>query len=714
MTKTLLFLNGQPVLLTSEEANSLIQDNPSLSPGHGDSDGRAEAKELFHAVVQDKAGLETKLRGPDSLGETLVPGLVQVKVSCGDNPGLVLSQEDPDPGGLQKILGQQVYPQKAEYGLHVLPSKLEEVQVEEDNKGFLQLHGAGLQDVVKKDCNFGDETEGNLGSDVFTLATNTELLHSGAENNASGSDSSQDDGSLHNLQNITQLPLISDHLGVDGRGSDQGCVIQMPRDQGQVIQMAGEQSQMIQMTAASNQVIQMSTTDQGEVLQVGGAEQNQVLQVEGEQEGHQSQNLQQTTLLAIFQGEDGTTQTIELTPDKLNLSHLLTGTTGTAATTAQDNIAASMTQLPENGSGGVCLSVGSSSSDTVETKPCKETITECSAGAGLDQATIFPEDQTVQGNGDPVIDDSAGDGDVSLGPFLLIPECNADGTISMLQIRGSDSETTPEPPVAEPTVKAKSLLIKDTPREQAKETIKKPPLPFPRPGQNIQKIRLPLNQQSRKLSLLKPKKLDMKNVSAKSKVPGSNYLRDIAMRTKFRNLTSFLDNKNGDSDLEEAKSACLEANHIPKTTVSASPSINLTNATSILSPNPGMSTTTHGIFRQMLNSGESLLHSSSATVTEETVGHHNTTQTMQNAIQFVKDTTSVVQDSALIHLPTTTTATTNSTTTDTLTSVGEDRALTIRVSTGPICVGSGGSSAATTASTASSATLPSIKCTGED
>ncbi|KAK4292575.1 hypothetical protein Pmani_034663 [Petrolisthes manimaculis] len=697
MTKTLLFLNGQPVLLTSEEANSLIQDNPSLSPGHGSSDGRAEDKALFHSV-QDKAGLG----GTESLRDTLVPGLVQVKVSCGDGPGFVLSQDDPDPGGIHKILGQQVYPQKSEYGLHVLPSKLQEVEEEEEeddeDKGFLQLHGAGLQEVDKEEGSLSDNEGANLGSDVFTLTTNTELLHSNVENRASGSDS-QGDGSLQNLQNITQLPLISEHLGVDSVASDQSCVIQMPQEQGQVIQMTGEQSQMIQMAAASNQVIQMTTTNEGEVLQVEGVDQNQILQVGGEQQS-QSQNLQQTTLVAIIQGEDGTTQTIELTPEetcKLNLSHLLTDTT-----TTQDTITASMTQMPE--SSGVCLAVGSSSSDPVKTKTCKETITDCNSGTVLDQATIFPEEQNVQGSGSPVIDDSAGDGDVSLGPFLLIPECNADGTISMLQIRGSDSETTPEPPVSRPTMKAKSLLIKDSQRETAKKVTKKPPLTFPRPGQNIQKIRLPLNQQSPKLSLLKPKKLDLKNVSAKSKDPGSNYLRDIAMRTKFRNLTSFLDNKTGDPDLEETKSTHLEAKHIPKTSVSTSSSIGLQNMTSILSPSTAKSATTPGIFQQMLESGSDLLCSSATVIKkEEQVSlhiHQDPTQILQDSIQIVKDSTSVMQDAPLLNLTTTT-----STDTDT-----EDRPLTIKVKTGPITEG-GKSSAVTTTSSASSTAIPSIKCT---
>ncbi|XP_071525482.1 uncharacterized protein [Panulirus ornatus] len=645
MTKTLLFLNGQPVILTSNGTDSLVHDNAALATGaegHGGAVSQDDPKSLFHAGTAGKHSQASgsMLSESENLTDSIRSNLVQVRVNGREVPGFMLSEDKA--GSVQKIVGHSVNQQKIEYGL-VSSEKNDNVDGPEklngaESGGFFQLHSAPVQRVISKDSNFTDACEESCGSDMFALAANAEIVHSHIEGRTGVG--SQEEGSVENVQNIVNLPIVSNQMQVEGHS----------------VNVAADQSQVIQV----------------------GTEENQV----------QPRNL--SAIVAIIQGEDGSSQTIELSPEeacKLNLPQFLGG----SVTTQQQLIHHPPVKIEE-------LSTAHSSLPDDQ----KSQITEVDSNSeGLEGGTssVFPrEDRSdeVHGNGSCGISaNDAGDNDVNLGPFLLIPEYNADGSISMLQIRSSDSVSTTEVQTAE-NLNPNSVSVNNSHLCQARET-NEMSLSFPRPIQNIPKINLPMNsnQQMKNPSNIKPKYIDWKTLAPKSvpKVSGSMYLRDIAKRTKFRDLTSFLGVKQTQQDCE-----VTSKNHVIES----------------VTPSSSFSGSVAGLSRAVNISPQSLVMSSA---TGFTLG--SSSGLLQSQSQLTSErraTTPVKVDDVSLHLSHHPSSDASVLCNENIAGLHQepvtcgDRALTIKVSTGPIYVT--GSTISTTAS--STIPAPSIKCVGGD
>ncbi|KAG7173145.1 uncharacterized protein LOC121861039 [Homarus americanus] len=629
MSKTLLFLNGQPVILTSEGTESVVQDNTALASsieGQGNVESHNNAKAIFDPGMGNKLTHPSgaRLEESENLGDNIRPNSVQVKVNGREVPGFMLPQDKT--GTVHKVIGQTLHQSKVDYGL-LSPEKIANVNVPEkgneaESGAILQLHNALVQRVITKESNFADAGEESCGSDVFTLSANTQLLHSHVEGRTVVG--SQEDSSVESLQNIVRLPIVSSQMQVDGQGVN-------------------------------------IATDQGQVMHVGTDE-------------SQGQPRNMSTIVAIIQGEDGSTQTIELSPEeacKLNLQ-LLGGNVGAE----QNPVHPSPVKLQELSTPHLNLATDQ-----------KNQITEIDNNSeGLEGGTssVFPEEDRHDGiGGNGSCDISTSDADVSLGPFLLIPEYNADGSISMLQIRGSDSDVSSEVSVPEP-LDSNSVSISNAQFQPSRDTSEKTLMSFPRSNQNVP---VSTHQQAKKHSNIKPKHIDWKAIAPKStpRVPGSMYLRDIAKRTKFRNLISFLDTKQTYQDIE-IKAEDMET--VTPTTLSASIA-GLSNAVNV-SPQalviPSSAGFTLGTSSGLLRSPSPLLAERGVTppIKVEDVALHLSHHPSSNSVLHNEHKTQLKEES----------------------SVCSDRALTIKVNTGPISV-----TDSTVFTTASSTTPdPSIKC----
>lgn len=643
MTKTLLFLNGQPVILTSNGTDSLVHDNGALvagAEGHGSVVSQDDAKSLFDpgTGVKHSQTSGSMLGESESLGDNIRSNLVQVRVNGREVPGFMLSQDKA--GSVQKIVGHSVNQQKIEYGL-LSSEKAPNVDGLEkgngaESGGFFQLHSGPVQRVIAKDSSFADAGEESCGNDVFALAANAELVHPHVEGRTGVR--SQGEGSVENIQNIVNLPIVSNQVQVEGHS----------------VNVAADQGQVIQVSADENQV--------------------------------QPRNL--STIVAIIQGEDGSTQTIELSPEeacKLNLPHLLGG----SVTTQQQLIHHPPVKTED-------LSTAHSGIPDGQKKQITK-VESNSEGLGGSSSVFSGEDRSDEmgGNGSCGISASdTGDTDVSLGPFLLIPEYDADGSISMLQIRSSDSVPTTEVSTAE-ALNPNSVSVSDSQLCPGRETTEMS-LSFPRPNQNIQKISLPMNthQQMKNHNNMKPKYIDWKTVTPKSmpKVSGSMYLRDIAKRTKFRNLTSFLDIKQTQQECEvTTKNHVIESaapsSNFNSSVAGLSRAVNITPQSLVISSGAGFT----------LGSSSGLLQSQSSLSAERRVTNPVKVEDVSlHLSHHPSSATSVLhnEDTASLHQEPVTCG---------------DRALTIKVSTGPIYV------TGSTVSTTSSSTIPapSIKCVGK-
>ncbi|XP_069935662.1 uncharacterized protein [Cherax quadricarinatus] len=635
MNKTLLFLNGQPVILTSAGTDSLIQTNAALTTSLEGSAGVAsqdDEKGLFDPPGTKHAQLSSpKLEESENLQESLKPNFVQVRVNGREVPGFMLSQEKA--GGVPKIISQPVN-QKVEYGL-LSPGKTANGDGSEkgnavESGGFLQFHSAPVQRGIAKDSNFADVSEESCGSDVFALATNNELLRTQVEG------SSQEIGSVESLQNLVRLPIVPNHIQVDAQNLN-------------------------------------ISVDHGQIMHVGV----------GTNDSHiHSRNM--STIVAIIQGEDGSTQTIELSPEeacKLNLPQLLDNNVATE----QHSVTSPAEKVEE-------LSAGHPHLPTDQTSQLKEVERSPEGSDGSCTSIFTGEDGTDGIGGNDACDVSAGDADVSLGPFLLIPEYNADGTISMLQIRGSEPEVKSEVSAAEP-LSTNSVSLSDSQLHHARESNGKSLLSFPHTGQNVQKISLPVNSTHPSKAHNKAKHTDWKTASSKSapKVPGSIYLRDIAKRTKFRNLTSFLDTKPVHEDCEVLQeSPDIE---IVESSSTFNTSIAGLSGTATASPQPLVLASSSEF---TLGSGNHLL-TRSPFMTGKKVSSQLNIKDIPFHMSHLPSSASLLHRDATAKLH------------QVSTSCG-DRPLTIKVSTGPICATTSKLQTAVPSTTP----VPSIKCAGDE
>lgn len=489
MTKTLLFVNGQPVVLTTGGSTySPIQNNPGLNDtfeSHGSVDLQNGGKSLFElANTKVPHPLGTRLEEAlqevgKGVEETVKPDLLQVKVHEGGVSGFVLSQDQ-----ISQPTGQQ----NLNCGLlHTGNNTAFTVGSHRETEagGFLQLHNALVQRVSTKESSFDPEGEKNCRSNVFTLTSDSQLLQPQIDGRSEVAH--QEVRQVENLQNVVRLSLVPDAVPLKRH--------------------------------SMNEVVE-------------GV--NKIIKNNGEESQVPTSNL--STLVAIIQAENSATQTIEITPEeacKYNISQLM----GEHAITEQQQLE----KVQELST----VHTSHTESDhqknyIIQVEKNCERVENCSSA--------FANDKNSAGTENSVCG-ATSDADVSLGPFLLIPEYNADGTVSMFQISGSDSDAPTETSPVN-TVTSSSFCADDTQFHAPKETCEKASLLFPNAGENVQNIRIPVTPHIKRQNTTKPKHTEWKAIAPKvtPQVPGNIYLRDIAKRTKFRKLTSFLDTKQNSQD----------------------------------------------------------------------------------------------------------------------------------------------------------------------
>ncbi|XP_050695753.1 uncharacterized protein LOC126985214 isoform X5 [Eriocheir sinensis] len=289
-----------------------------------------------------------------------------------------------------------------------------------------------------------------------------------------------------------------------------------------------------------------------------------------------------STLVAIIQAEDGTSQTIELTPEdacQLGLPQLLQDTSTTSSTTLQP--------LPDP------LVLAATAGEAAHPHQAPECV------------PVFPEGQAGPGVGQEAVGGEGEEADVSLGPLLLIPEYNADGSIAtVMQIRGSGAEAVPDTarPSEAPGHSTALLATTDAPA---------------RPSHSVQKIRLPLAPQvppapaptPRKQSCLRAVAPEVQAMAQPGpRVPSTSLLRDAAKRTKFRNLTSLLEARQDPPATRpptppQPAPAITSAGPGPATTTSVSLYHPTTTTTTTTSPLPSLSQDLASTFTIKVNTG---------------------------------------------------------------------------------------------------------------
>ncbi|XP_042864682.1 uncharacterized protein LOC122248622 isoform X2 [Penaeus japonicus] len=473
MTETLLFLNGQPVIFTSDGTESLVQSNSPLSSGAQSQAVSQYIKdikeELYEPHVEgEDASMPVENRMEEGLASNVASTAVQVQVDGKEVPGFMLANQNVR--SVNTVVGHSIPSQGSSYDL-ISSIKSEcgprnEETTENETAEFLQLHDQPAQTVLSKDSNFTGEGEGSCGSEVFALGNGSELLpQTQVEGNSMIGNGL---GSTLGLQNIVRLPLMSSNV-----------------------------DSVAQSVAGTNP------------------------------DGEQQTNL--NTFVAIIQGEDGNTQTVELSPEEACRLNLLSGSGTTQQAVHQSPIKVEDAGPPHT---------------SVQTQVVNQMVKM--EGENEFPGRVSPGVMQMDSVGGNVSSEASGsDADVSLEPFLLIPEYGADGSISMLRIHGSDPE--PQQKSEMNPVSFNSQQV-----EPSHVTEKSPPPEttqmYPCPSQNVHKITIPPSTaQPVKRSSNKHKDIDWKTVTPRfrslPRVPGSMYLRDIAKRTKFRNLTSFLNTK---------------------------------------------------------------------------------------------------------------------------------------------------------------------------
>lgn len=636
MTETLLFLNGQPVIFTSDGTESLVQSSSPLSSGAQSQAVSQYIKdikeELYEPQVEgEDATMPVENRLEEGLASNVAPTAVQVQVDGKEVPGFMLAGQNVRT--VNTVVGHSIPSQGN--GFELLSSiKSEcgpnnEETTENETAEFLQLHDQPGQTVLRKDGSFTGEGEGSCRNEVFSLGTGGELLpQTQVEGNSvigSGL------GNTLGLQNIVRLPLMSSNVDT-----------------------------VAQTVAGTNP------------------------------DGEQQRNL--NTFVAIIQGEDGNTQTVELSQEEACRLNLLGGNGTTQQVVHQSPV--KVEDGPPHTS--------------VQTQDMNQMVKM--EGENEYSGRVSPGVLQMDSVGGNVSSEaSSNDADVSLEPFLLIPEYGADGSISMLRIHGSDPE-----PQQKPEINSVSFDSQPVEPSHVAENSPPPEAPqmFPCPSQNVHKITIPSSTpQPVKRSSNKHKNIDWKTVTPRfrslPRVPGSMYLRDIAKRTKFRNLTSFLNTKQPSqkASVVEKEPEVREVS-VPHTHTITQPSTyhitvpGLPNATAKISI-PGL----------ISSSSSNLISSSTSGISRGTsmrlISNQTSPQVMEAKAMPIKSENVPIR---LSLQPTHTTPTIRTGRLSTLPREPEPssgRALTIKVSTGPI----NGSVATNT--TSASTSQPAIRCAAE-
>ncbi|XP_068243482.1 serine-rich adhesin for platelets-like [Palaemon carinicauda] len=490
MTETLLLLSGQTVILTSDEAESLVQNGAAAIRGissHGSASLQgADSKDIFVPITATACNIsqssDIQITNPlDSRG--LQSNFVQVKVDGKEIPGFVLDGSGNTASGQDSVNHQQ-----NGYGLLTSDKHASATVVTTEandtisSTEFLQLDRSSATNGISKSSSYNSSNKENFGRQVYPLSSGGDLMHTQVEQPSVVSE-------LGGIHSIVKLPLVTND---------------------------------VQNVEHNNKVPSVNSDKQPE-------------------SGHR--------IVAIIHGDDGSSQSIEIPVDgeayQFNVPHLMTQEISDSQQLTESDKKLEETSIPDQGMGDNTSQIFKLSCNDESLQSKLSNNTSFFIGDSGEKVIINIANSEEISNKN---------NEVGLEPIFIIPDYSTDNNIPTIQIRNTESDNTvsglrndsiglkasPVMPsteamnytrtVPEKRPSAKSLLFPNTNRSEDKLSKM---LRFQNPNKNS--------------NTSQAKHGDWKKVMTKvrsvPKVPGSKYLRNIAKRTKFQNLASLLDAK---------------------------------------------------------------------------------------------------------------------------------------------------------------------------